>query len=288
MKVVNCFDHRPVISFEIFPPRANASEKATNRFYASLDTLASLEPAYISVTYGAGGNGNHASTLALCRYIKEHYGIDAVAHIPAVAFDQQSLKTYLADLEDAHVENVLALRGDLPADGRPNNDFPFASDLVTAIKRESDLNILGACYPDVHPEADNCVVDVQHLKEKVDAGVSQLITQLFFENGHYYNFLERCELAGIKVPIQAGIMSVINERQIAKMATMGGVGLPPKFLKMMHHYQDNKIAMRDAGIAYAVDQIVDLLSEGVDGIHLYTMDNPVVTQRICSAIKTLI
>lgn len=288
MRVVDCFNERPVISFEIFPPRSSASEKALDRFYQSLDTLAKLNPAYISVTYGAGGGDNKSGTLDLCRYIKEEYGIEAVAHIPGLNFTQESVKRYLGDLQHAGVENVLALRGDLPADGEIPGDFSYASDLVTAIKQDGDFNILGACYPDVHPESASSVDDIRHLKCKVDAGVSQLITQLFFDNEHYYQFLERCELAGISVPIQAGIMPVINQRQITKMATMNGVELPPKFLKMMSHYQDNPVAMRDAGTAYAVDQIVDLLSEGVDGIHLYTMDNPVVTARICGAIKTLI
>lgn len=288
MKVVDCFKERPVISFEIFPPRANASEAALDRFYNCLDTLAKLQPAYISVTYGAGGNGNHASTLDLCKYIKEKYGIEAVAHIAGINLTRESVKRYLVDLKAAQVENILALRGDLPKDGVIKGDFHYASELVTEIKQDGDFNILGACYPDVHPEAKDSLDDIQNLKIKVDAGVSQLITQLFFENEHFYQFLDRCDLANIKVPIQAGIMSVVNERQIKRMATMNGVGLPPKFLKMMAHYQDNPVAMRDAGTAYAVDQIVDLLSEGVDGVHLYTMDNPVVTERICGAIETLI
>ncbi|WP_056948288.1 methylenetetrahydrofolate reductase [NAD(P)H] [Secundilactobacillus odoratitofui] len=288
MKVVNCFNERPVISFEIFPPRPNASQKALNRFYQSLDTLAGLKPAYISVTYGAGGSSNHADTVALCQLIKARYGIEAVAHIAGVNFTRASVQQYLAKLQDAKVENVLALRGDLPADGVIKGDFQYANELVSEIKQDGDFNVIGACYPDVHPEAADSVDDIRHLKCKVDAGVSQLITQLFFENEHYYQFLERFELANVNVPIQAGIMSVVNERQISKMATLNGVTLPPKFMKMMTHYQDNPVAMRDAGIAYAVDQIVDLLSEGVDGIHLYTMDNPVVTERICSAIATLI
>ncbi|MTV81739.1 methylenetetrahydrofolate reductase [NAD(P)H] [Secundilactobacillus folii] len=288
MKVVDCFEERPVLSFEIFPPRANASEKALDRFYNCLETLAKLQPAYISVTYGAGGGDNKSGTLDLCRYIKEKYDIEAVAHIPGINFTHESVKQYLDQLQAAHVDNILALRGDLPKDGVIKGDFKYASDLVTEIKQLGDFNIIGACYPDVHPEAKDSLTDIQNLKIKVDAGVSQLITQLFFENEHFYQFLDRCDLANIKIPIQAGIMPVINERQIKRMATMNGVGLPQKFLKMMAHYQDNPVAMRDAGTAYAVDQIVDLLSEGVDGVHLYTMDNPVVTQRICSAIETLI
>lgn len=288
MKVVDCFNERPVISFEIFPPRPNASEKAIEHFYNKLDVLASLKPAYISVTFGAGGSDNNSGTLDLCCYIKKHYGIEVVPHIPGINFTKSAVKAYLEKLKTNHIENILALRGDLPKDGNIKGDFQYASDLVSEIKRDGDFNILGACYPDTHPEAKNKMDDIRNLKCKVDAGVSQLITQLFFENDHYYQFLERCELAGIDVPVQAGIMPVVNERQIKRMATMNGIGLPPKFLRMMAHYQDNPVAMRDAGTAYAIDQIVDLLSEGVDGVHLYTMDNPVVTERICGAIKTLI
>ncbi|WP_282801399.1 methylenetetrahydrofolate reductase [Secundilactobacillus kimchicus] len=288
MKVVDCFKDRPVISFEVFPPRPNASEAALNRFYSSLDVLADLDPAYISVTYGAGGSDNHASTLRLCRYIKEHYGIESVPHLPGLEFTAETLPDYLDALTHAGVENVLALRGDLPATGQPHGPFQHASDLVTAVKAAGDFNIIGACYPDVHPEAPSLAIDVAHLKEKVAAGTSQLITQLFFENDHFYHFLDAVDEAGIAVPVQAGIMPVITAHMVERMATMCGVGLPPKFAKMMRHYADNKVALRDAGVAYAVDQIVDLLSEGVDGIHLYTMDNPIVTKRICSAIKTLI
>ncbi|GAX00640.1 methylenetetrahydrofolate reductase [NAD(P)H] [Secundilactobacillus silagei] len=288
MKVVNCFNERPVISFEIFPPRPNASEKAIERFYNNLDVLAGLKPAYISVTYGAGGSDNNSGTLDLCCYIKKHYGIEVVPHIPGINFTKSAVKAYLEKLKTNHIENILALRGDLPKDGNIKGDFQYASDLVSEIKRDGDFNILGACYPDTHPEAKDSVEDIKNLKCKVDAGVSQLITQLFFENDHYYQFLERCELANIDVPVQAGIMPVVNERQIKRMATMNGIRLPQKFLRMMAHYQDNPVAMRDAGAAYAIDQIVDLLSEGVDGVHLYTMDNPVVTERICGAIKTLI
>lgn len=288
MKTSEFFKQRPVLSFEVFPPRENASEKALDRFYETLDILAQLKPAYISVTYGAGGKGNQTGTLSLVKYIRSQYGIEAVPHIPATQFTKLSVKRYLQELKEIGIDNVLALRGDLPKDGAGQIDFKYASDLVTYIKSIDDFNIIAGCYPDVHPEAANAIRDIQNLKTKVYSGVSQLVTQLFFENDHFYHFLERCQLAGINVPIQAGIMSVINERQIERMATTCGVGLPEKFTKMMERYHGNPVAMRDAGIAYATDQIVDLLAHNVDGIHLYTMDNPVVAQRICDAVKTLI
>lgn len=288
MKTSACFKQRPVLSFEIFPPREHASAKTLDRFYETLDILADLKPAYISVTYGAGGAGSQTGTLHLVKYIREHYGIETVPHIPAMQFTKESVQDYLTELAAANIQNVLALRGDLPADGTQPRDFQYASDLVHYIKQVGDFNVLGACYPDVHPEAADAVRDIQNLKTKVDAGVSQLVTQLFFENDHFYHFIERCQLASIDVPIQAGIMAATSEKQIERMATMCGVTLPPKFAKMMDRYKGNKIATRDAGIAYAVDQIVDLLAHDVDGIHLYTMDNPVVAQRICDAVKTLI
>lgn len=287
MRTNECFQQRPVLSFEIFPPRANASEEALDRFYETVSILADLKPAYISVTYGAGGSET-SSALNLIRYIREEYGIETVPHIPANQFTKGSVTEYLDALKHIKTENVLALRGDLPANGQVVGDFEHASDLVEFIRQTSDFNVIGACYPDVHPEASSAVCDIQNLKKKVDAGASQLITQLFFENDHFYNFTERCELAGIDVPIQAGIMAATSSHQIERMATMCGVKLPPKFAKMMTRYQENPLAMRDAGIAYAIDQIVDLLAHDVDGIHLYTMDNPVVTQRVCDALKNLL
>lgn len=158
-----------------------------------------IETSYISVTYGAGGSSNHADTVALCQLIKARYGIEAVAHIAGVNFTRASVQQYLAKLQDAKVENVLALRGDLPADGVIKGDFQYANELVSEIKQDGDFNVIGACYPDVHPEAADSVDDIRHLKCKVDAGVSQLITQLFFENEHYYQFLERFELANVNV-----------------------------------------------------------------------------------------
>lgn len=288
MKTSEAFQERPVLSFEVFPPRANASEKALDRFYETLDILAHLEPAYISVTYGAGGGDNQNGTLGVVKYIRDHYGIEAVPHITAAQFTKESVATYLGELRKAGIDNILALRGDLPENGQIDGDFQHASDLIKYVNSVGDFNILAGCYPDVHPESASAVADIQNLKVKVDAGVSQLISQLFFENDHFYDFLQRCQLVGIDVPTQAGIMSVINERQITRMATMCGVELPEKFANIMHRYSDNPIAMRDAGIAYAIDQIVDLLAHDVDGIHLYTMDNPVVAQRVCDAVKTLI
>lgn len=205
MKTSACFKQRPVLSFEIFPPREHASAKTLDRFYETLDILADLKPAYISVTYGAGGAGSQTGTLHLVKYIREHYGIETVPHIPAMQFTKASVQDYLAELAAANIQNVLALRGDLPTDGTQPRDFQYASDLVHYIKQVGDFNVLGACYPDVHPEAADAVRDIQNLKTKVDAGVSQLVTQLFFENDHFTTLLNGVNLPALTSRFKPGL-----------------------------------------------------------------------------------
>ncbi|HOD02145.1 MAG TPA: methylenetetrahydrofolate reductase, partial [Clostridiales bacterium] len=173
-------------------------------------------------------------------------------------------------------------------DFAPKYDFKYASDLISFIRENGDFNIIGACYPEGHFEASSLIEDIRNLKKKTDAGASHLITQLFFDNGYFYSFRERAVIAGIDVPIQAGIMPVVNKKQIERMVSLCKVDLPKKFLSMMTKYENNPSAMRDAGIAYAVDQIVDLLAQGVDGIHLYTMNNPYIARRIYEAVSSLI
>ena len=180
------------------------------------------------------------------------------------------------------------MRGDIPDGGYVKGDFKYASDLISFIKVHGDFDIIAACYPEGHIESESKIEDIQNLKHKVDAGVDHLITQLFFYNEYFYSFLERCQLAGINVPIEAGIMPVINKRQIERMASLCGSTVPKKFVTMMERYEDNPVAMRDAGIAYAVDQIVDLIAQGVQGIHLYTMNNPYIARKIHEAVYNLI
>ena len=169
----------------------------------------------------------------------------------------------------------------------PKSDFPYAADLIQHIKQRGGFSIGAACYPECHTESKNCIQDIKYLKQKVDAGVDNLITQLFFNNERFYEFSEKCAIADINVPVQAGIMPVINKRQIERIVQLADVKLPEKFLKVMQRYEHNPEAMRDAGIAYAIDQIVDLITQGVDGVHLYTMNNPYVAKRIYQATKTL-
>jgi len=283
MKTCNIFKQKTTLSFEVFPPK---SDTPIDSIYSTIDGLAPLKPDFISVTYGAGGSGSNA-TIGICEMIKEKYGIEPVAHLACINLTREKVLFELAQMRAAGIENILALRGDINPNVPPHEDFRYAAELIELIRENGDFNILGACYPEGHPEAPNMVEDIRHLKEKVDAGCSQLISQLFFDNEDFYAFREKAAIAGIDVPIEAGIMPVTNPKTIARMATLCHAKLPKKFLTIMSKYENDPIAMRDAGIAYAVSQIVDLIANDVDGIHLYTMNNPYIATKICSAVQSL-
>lgn len=288
MKVNQLFNDHQVISFELFPPRQKDPAHDFDRIAATMDSLQGLKPDFVSVTFGAGGHQRQNGTLKLAKLIKNDYHVEPIVHLPAAQLSRQDVDALLADLQANDIQNILALRGDIPAGGRVSMDFPHASDLVTHIHQVGDFNVVGACYPECHPESASVNADIAHLRLKVDCGTAQLISQLFFDNEVFYDFVKRARQAGITVPIEAGIMPVLNEHQIDRMATMAGVHLPKKFTTMMARYRGKPQAMRDAGIAYAIDQIVDLLVHGVDGVHIYTMDNPLVTKRIVEATRTLV
>lgn len=283
MKTNELFKKKSTLSFEVFPPKSTTPVES---IYKTIDGMKELNPDFISVTYGAGGSKSNA-TIDICSAIKNKYHIEAVAHLPALYQTKESVLSQLETMKEKGIENILALRGDRREGETPMNDFKYASELVSFIKENSDMNILGACYPECHPECPNIVEDIRHLKEKTDAGCSQLVTQLFFDNETFYDFREKTAIAGINVPIEAGIMPVTNKKQIMRMVTLCHATLPKKFMTIMEKYEDNPIAMRDAGIAYAVSQIVDLIANDVDGIHLYTMNNPYIAEKICSAIASL-
>jgi methylenetetrahydrofolate reductase (NADPH) len=285
MRTSEIFNNKIVLSLEIFPPRRTAS---IGIIYKTLEELQGLNPDFISVTYGAGGSETNTATLEIASAIKNNYGIESVAHLPCINLNKDEVLNMLEGFKQAGVENILALRGDVNPARVPKQDFRYASDLVSFIKENGDFNIIGACYPEGHSESPSLLDDIRHLKIKVDAGTEQLITQLFFDNSYFYSFRERASVAGINVPIEAGIMPVVNKRQIERMVSLCGVKLPKKFVTMMERYENNPEAMRDAGIAYAVDQIVDLIAQGVDGIHLYTMNNPYIAKKIYAAISTLL
>mgnify|MGYP000880622906 FL=1 len=285
MRTSEIFKNKTVLSLEIFPPQRTAS---VDIIYKTLDELQCLKPDFISVTYGAGGSATNTATLEIASAIKNHYGIESVAHLPCINLDKDEVLNMLEGFKQEGVENILALRGDVNPEFPPKQDFRYASDLISFIKENGDFNIIGACYPEGHNECPSLVEDIRNLKIKVDAGTDQLITQLFFDNSYFYAFRERACIAGINVPIEAGIMPVVNKKQIDRMVSLCGVKLPKKFVTMMERYENNPLAMRDAGIAYAVDQIVDLIAQDVEGIHLYTMNNPYIAQKIYAAISTLL
>lgn len=285
MRVSELFREKNVLSFEIFPPKPIADESV---IYETLDGLTGLNPDFISVTYGAGGGKNGCKTIQIASDVKHRYGVESVAHLPCIDITKKQAVQILDNLKENGIENILALRGDIPKDNVPSGEFSHASELIKFIHERYDFNIIAACYPEGHPESKSIVEDMHYLKQKVDCGVSHLITQMFLDNDDFYLFRERTAVAGINVPIEAGIMPVTNKAQIERMVKLCGIKLPKKFTKIIERYENNPTALRDSGIAYAIDQIVDLISQGVDGIHLYTMNNPYIARRIYEAVHRLL
>lgn len=285
MNISSLFKDRTVFSFEVFPPKKTSPIET---IYNTLDELKDLKPDFISVTYGAGGNTTDSSTCNIASIIKNKYNIDSFAHLTCVSSSKSEIDIILKQFKDNNINNILALRGDINPDKPPKEDFKYASELISYINEKGDFYIAGACYPEVHVEAKDMIEDIHNLKKKVDAGASHLISQLFFDNSAFYSFVEKARIAGINVPIEAGIMPVTNKKQIERMVSMCGASLPAKFSKIIQKFEHNPEALRDAGIAYAVDQIVDLVSNGVDGIHLYTMNNPYVAKKISESVASII
>lgn len=281
---------KPIISFEVFPPQKECS---IDSIYKTIDELAFLNPDYISVTYGAGGNSQTRNkTVEIASIIKNNYNIEALAHLTCMTSTTDEVNEILNDLKENNIENVLALRGDLPQE--TNFKFPeplhfrYAVDLVKDIKKHGDFCIAGACYPESHMESNSLDEDLKNLKKKVDSGADFLITQLFLDNKFFYDFKEKADAQGINVPIEVGVMPVINSRQMRRITTLCGAHVPEKFVKIVDKYIDKPEALKDAGIAYATEQIIDLLSSGVDGIHIYTMNNPEVAKKIVSNIASVV
>lgn len=284
MKTTEFFKSKTTLSFEVFPPKPTSDESV---IYKALDSMSKLNPDFISVTYGAGGGANCKKSVQIASDIKDKYHIESVAHLPCVALSEEDAVNVLDQLKDAGIENVLALRGDITPEIVPNGRFKHANELVSFIHEKYDFNIIAACYPEGHSESNSLDKDITYLKQKVDCGTSQLITQLFLDNDFFLNFREKARKAGVNVPIEAGIMPVTNKAQIERMVKLCGIQLPKKFLRAIEKYEHSPEALRDAGIAYAVDQIVGLLAEDVDGVHLYTMNNSYVAGRICESVKSL-
>lgn len=284
MKIKDIFAQKTVFSFEVFPPKSTSS---VDVIFRTLNELGDLNPDFISVTYSAGGSGNSSLALDIADKIRS-MGITPVLHLPCINYTREQIDKTLSDAQARGIENILALRGDINPDIPPVDDFRHASDLITYLKSKGDFDIAGACYPEGHPDAENLDEDIENLKIKVEAGADHLISQLFFDNDYFYDFRDKAVKAGINVPIEAGIMPVTNKKQIERMVTTCGASLPHKFVKIMQKYEHNPEALLDAGIAYAINQIVDLLASNVDGIHLYTMNNAYVARKISDAVSGII
>jgi methylenetetrahydrofolate reductase (NADPH) len=286
MKIDKLFSRKNVVfSLEVFPPKPTTPIET---IYDTLEKLKDLKPDYISVTYGAGGNSSNNRTCELSSLIKNKYEIESLAHLTCIQSTKETIEKTLLELKKEGIENILAMRGDLPIREVSNGEYKHAFELIEHIRRKHEFSIAAACYPEGHLESQSLDQDIKYLKQKVDCGADYLISQLFFDNELFYNFKERAFEKGIQVPIQAGIMPVINKKQIERITKLCGATLPDKFLKIMNRYENDKIALRDAGIAYAVEQIVDLISSGVQGVHLYTMNNPYVARKINESVKNII
>ena len=281
MKIRELFDKKTIFSLEVFPPKKTSS---VDVIYKTLEELGDIHPDFISVTFGAGGSGNSRYALDIASKISEN-GIIPMLHLPCINFTKEEIDSALDEAKSRGIENILALRGDINPDITPVKQFSHASDLIPYIKTRGDFDVAGACYPEGHPDSETLDEDIENLRKKEDSGADHLITQLFFDNEYFYYFRDKAVKAGINVPIEAGIMPVVNKNQIERMVTTCGASLPHKFVKIMQKYGQNPEAMRDAGIAYAINQIVDLAASDVDGIHLYSMNNAYVARKISEAVS---
>ena len=286
MKIVELLGAGGVhLSCEVFPPKEFARVEEAK---AVVRGIAALAPAYISVTYGAAGNTPHF-TRELAQTVQDA-GVPALAHLTCINDNTSKIDTVLDELAEAGVENVLALRGDIPPGASfPDGDhFEHAAQLVAHVKRRGGFCVGAACYPEGHPEAPNRAADLAWLKAKVDAGVDFLTTQMFFDTATLYNFMYRALRAGIDVPIGAGVMPVINARQIQRIATLSGATLPPRFRSIVDRFGEDPASMRQAGVAYATEQIIDLIANGVNNIHLYTMNREDVARDVFANLGAIV
>lgn len=274
-----------VLSFEIFPPKPDTPFESVTE---AARKLALKKPDFISVTYGAGGSSRD-NTFALASFIQDELNVTSLAHLTCVGTAKETLGDILSELSERKIQNILALRGDFPP-GQDDMclDFKHASDLISEIKKFGDFCVGGACYPEGHTESDNIVTDIENLKYKTAAGVDFLVSQLYFDNDVFYNFLYRAAARGIEVPVHAGIMPVVNRNSVKRMCRLSGATLTPKYRNMLDKYYDKPESLRKAGIVYASEQIIDLVANGVSGIHIYTMNKPDIAEEIMYNLKGII
>lgn len=275
---------KPVLSFEVFPPKREDAYTSVER---AVTEIAGLSPSFMSVTYGAGG-GTSRYTAKIAAELKKNYGVTSLAHLSCVSSTKEEVREMVQKLKELGIENILALRGDIPADGNIRTDYRYASQLVHDLKSMGDFCIGGACYPEGHPESPSKERDILYLKEKVDAGCDFLTTQMFFDNNILYNFLYRIREKGITVPVIAGIMPVTNAKQMRRILSMSGTYLPTRFKAILDKFGDNPAAMKQAGIAYATEQIIDLIANDIHAVHVYSMNKPDVARQIKTSLSEIL
>lgn len=266
----------PTLSFEVFPPKTEDKYESVEKAAAKIATLG---PAFMSVTYGAGG-GTSQYTVDIASNLEKIHHVTALAHLTCVSSTRKKVHEVLKQLKAAEIDNILALRGDIPSDGTVATDYHYASELIREIKEAGDFCIGAACYPEGHVESKSKTIDMDYLKEKVEAGCDFVTTQMFFDNNILYNYLYRIREKGITVPVVAGIMPVTNVKQIIRSCQLSGTYLPSRFKAIVDRFGDNPAAMKQAGIAYATEQIIDLIANGVNFIHVYSMNKPDVAELI--------
>ncbi|MBQ8917985.1 MAG: methylenetetrahydrofolate reductase [Oscillospiraceae bacterium] len=290
MKIISIIkDNKPSLSFEVFPPK---TDTAFASIQAATEEIAELHPAFVSVTYGAGG-GTGRYTLDIAKNIKEEHGVPTLAHLTCVSSTKEMVHSKIEAMKAAGIENVMALRGDLTPElaqsDRSTWHYRNAIDLVRELKESgADFCIGGACYPEIHPESHNQQQDIAYLKEKVDAGCDFLTTQMFFDNNLFFNFLYKIREAGITVPVVPGIMPITNANQVARAIQLSGSFMPQRFKSLVDKFGDNPKAMEQAGIAYATDQIIDLYANGIANVHVYSMNKPAVARKIQANLSEII
>ena len=276
------------MSFEVFPPKTDSGFESVER---AVLKIAELSPAFMSVTYGAGG-GTSKYTLDIAREIKEKHNVPTIAHLTCVSSTRETVRNMVESIKTAGIENVMALRGDIPKgmenDDRSGWDYNYAVELIRELRELGDFCIGGACYPEVHPESKNQKDDIRFLKEKVDAGCDFLTTQMFFDNNLLYNFLYKIREAGITVPVVAGIMPITNATQVERAIKLSGSHMPQRFKSLVDKFGSDPDAMMQAGIAYATDQIIDLFANNVTNVHVYTLNKPEVAMKIQENLSAIL
>ncbi|MCI6152764.1 methylenetetrahydrofolate reductase [NAD(P)H] [Fusobacterium perfoetens] len=285
MKIAELFTKKqPTISFEVFPPN---NIYTLEDVYHAIDELSILKPDFMSVTYGAGGS-TRRNSVSIASKIKNVNKIEALAHLTCIGAKKNEIDKILEELKNNNIENIMALRGDIPQNGNiEKGDFLYASDLIKHIKTKENFSIGGAFYPEGHQET-NDILDLFNLKNKIESGTDFLISQIFFDNEKFYEFKEKLKKLNIDIPLIAGIMPITNGKQIRKITSMCGCSIPPKLKKILDRYENNPIAMREAGIAYAMEQIVELISDDVSGIHIYTMNRVEASKKIMENIGSIL